>query len=154
MLCNYKLIFICCETAASQARNENHSTRLCFLCRPSCITDRNLLQGPNVGQLFRPPPFVTFDLTTLPVRAPIRLLHLSDVTPILSKRKTVQFTRCDSGTEVLAHSWLAVAPTPSVRILLMESCSASLWLWSLQNMISKTSSPPDKGICFKFSRHC
>lgn len=53
-------------------------------------------------------------------------------------------------SEVFAHSWLAVASTtyPSVRIILMESCSAPLW--SLQNRILKTFYPPDKGIL----RHC
>lgn len=109
--------------------------------RPSCITDGNLFHGQNVGQLCRPPPLVTFDLTTLPMTAPIRLPLLGDVTPVYPM--TVQLTRRDVGgaSEVFAHSRLAVAssPRPSLRIILLESCSASLW--SLQNKISKTHHP-------------
>lgn len=61
--------------------------------RPSCITDRNLFHGQNVGQLCRPPPFVTFDLTSLPVTAAMGLPHLTDVTTIYPM--TVQLTHCD-----------------------------------------------------------
>lgn len=74
--------------------------------------------------------------------APIRLPLLGDVTPVYPM--TVQLTRRDVGggaSEVFAHSRLAVAstPHPSLRIILLESCSASLW--SLQNKISKTHRP-------------
>lgn len=72
-------------------------------CRPSCFTDRNLFERQNVGQLCRPPPFVTFDLTTLPLTAPIRLLHLGDVTPHLPNDSSpAQWHR---GSGVFAHSW-------------------------------------------------
>lgn len=57
--------------------------------KPSCITDGNLFQGQNVGQLCRPPPFATFDLTTLPLTAPIRLLHSPRCHPYLSNDSSV-----------------------------------------------------------------
>lgn len=50
-----------------------------FFCisRASCITDRNQFPGLNVRQLCRLPQFVTFDLTTLPLTAPLRSQKMS-----------------------------------------------------------------------------
>lgn len=116
---NFHLLWNCCFTGKKLKSLDKCAF---FLHRPSCITDRNLFNGQNVGQLFRPPPFVTFDLTALPVPAPIRLLH--HVTSVLSKNSSVHLL-WQRDSEVFAHSWLAVASTtyPSVRIILMESCS-------------------------------
>lgn len=104
-------------------------------CRPSCITDRNQLHGLNVGQLFRPPPFVTFDPTTLPLAAPIRLLHLGDVTPIYPV--TVRFTRCDIGALSGAHTvgWhsLPLFDHPNYGAFWWKAAVLSLWSRSLQN---------------------
>lgn len=111
-----------------------------FLClcrplsRPSCITDRNVFRRQNVGQLCRPPPFVTFNLTTISLTATIRQRHLCDITPVYPM--TVQFTHCDTGAlESLPTVGLAVTSTvhPQSWIVLMKSCCASLWSLSFQS---------------------
>lgn len=100
--------------------------------KPSCITDGNLFQGQNVGQLCRPPPFATFDLTTLPLTAPIRLLHSPRCHPYLSNDSSVHPAVTPGGGGggfgVFAHSRLAVTstlPPPShYGSLFTESCRA------------------------------
>lgn len=81
-------------------------------CRASYITDCNQFHGLNVRQLCRPPPFVTFDLTTLPLTAPLRLLHLRDVTPFYPITQ-LSSTACDIGAlepKQLAGSHIGFPP--------------------------------------------
>lgn len=108
--------------------------------KPSCITDGNLFQGQNVGQLCRPPPFATFDLTTLPLTAPIRLLHSPRCHPYLSNDSSVHPAVTPGGGGggfgVFAHSRLAV--TSTLHLLIMDHFSRkaavhALWSRPFQN---------------------
>lgn len=140
---NFHLLWNCCFTGKKLKSLDKcafFSTGQVASLTETCLMDRMLGSCSGHHRLW--------PLTTaLPVPAPIRLLH--HVTSVLSKNSSVHLL-WHRDSEVFAHSWLAVASTtyPSVRIILMESCSAPLW--SLQNRISKTFYPPDKGIL----RHC
>lgn len=121
----------------TQGQSRQMYSFLCLfrpLSRPSCITDRNVFGGQNVGQLCGPPPFVTFNLTTISPTAPIRRRRPCDVTAVYPI--TAQFTHCDTGVlESLPTVGLAVTFTvhPQSWIVSMKCCRASLWSLPFQS---------------------